>query len=159
MSLLRLVLIVVMVGWRPASAEENADFIAISTSYPGGIRWYVSWNSQHAILTQKDADFPAPAIDPQQLGEADRRTLPKNGTYLGFNEIATLIRQLPDQKTLPDDQVRVWDGYGIELRVKVNGEWTTVEYNNPGSHRRIMDAACVGIVVRIQDLLREVPQK
>ena len=153
MSLLRLLLIVVVFLCRPGSAEESADFIAISTTYPGGIRWYVAWDSQRALLTHKEADLGVPAIDPQQVGEADRRSLPKNGTYLGFNEIATLIRQLPDQKTLPDDGIRVWDGYGVELRTKVNGEWTTVQYHNPDNHRRIMDAACVGVIVRIQNLL------
>ncbi len=156
MSLLRLLLIVVVFGGRPGSAEESADFIAISTSYPGGIRWYVAWDSQRALLTHKGADLGVPAIDPQQMGDTERRTLPKNGTYLGFNEIATLIRQLPDQKTLPDDGIRVWDGYSVELRTKVNGEWIAVQYNNPDNHRRIMDAACVGVVVRIQDLLRDV---
>lgn len=83
----------------------------------------------------------------------------ENGTYPDLSGIASLVRQLADQKTLPDDGVRVWDGYGVELRAKVDGEWITIAYNNPGSHLRIMDAACVGIVVRIQNLLREVHQK
>jgi hypothetical protein len=157
MSLLRLLLIVVVFGWRPGSAEENADFIAISILYPGGIEWYVAWDSQNANLTHKSVDIlKAAAIDPKQLGEGDRHLLAKQSTSQCFNEIASLIRQLPDQRTLPDDGRRVFDGYGIELSVKVNGTWTKIYYNNPDEHLRIMDAACVGIVTRIENLVKDV---
>ena len=155
MSLLRVFLITAMLGCGMGSAEESPDFVATSTAYPGGITWYVAWESTHARLTYKVVGFPEKGIDPKQLGDADRFTLPKDGTYLMFNEVAALIRQLPDQKTLPDDGRRVFDGYGVDLSTWVDGRLITVHYNNPDDHCRIMDAACVGIITRIEQLVRD----
>ncbi|MBA3938966.1 MAG: hypothetical protein H0X38_16085 [Planctomycetes bacterium] len=139
-----------------ARAEEGSgrDFTIADISQPGGLALYLRWEAASRTLTYKTVGFPDMPIDVQKLTAADSRTVDQ-GVALGLDHIAALIIALPDQKTLPDDHVRAFDGGRYELSCTDDGKAITRHYDNPGEHHRLMDVACVGLVARVEAYARE----
>ena len=138
------------------AVEQNYGFVATQTIYPGGISLYIKWDPDNKQLTYKSVDtLLIKAISIDEIEEKFRASITDVGAILLFNQIGKTIRQLPDQKTLPNSGAGAWDGYGYQFIYSNDGPLIKIDYNNPDSHARIMDMACLGIISHLHDLVKE----
>lgn len=116
----------------------------------------MSWDHEHRTLTIFRAVVSSGPHEIRVPDDAHHRcTLPPeraSALLLHLRSIADIIAQLPDQRTLPDDQMKVGDGVYYDLAVMLDGTWVTRHYDNPADHLRVMDALCVGLIHRVRQL-------
>jgi len=127
------------------SEDSAQDFEFRNVSYPGGLMVYARWVSKSRTLTYKSVDIGSDAIIVEKLQGSESTVIDADNCYQ-LDRIAELIKQLPDQKSLPADGVSVWDGGAFFFRYFDGSQWVSLAYNNPSEHNRIMDAACLGVV-------------
>ena len=141
-----------------ASPEDKNEFLFKEICSAGGcgILLYIKWNPVNSTLSYKEHSYPdILGFSEKLLPTAKDYKIEDMGQAIELNDISALIRQLAEQASLADDNIRIFDGIIYKFEAVRFERPISITYDNPQAHKRIMDAACVGIVSKIKSFVEE----